>query len=156
MEEKKNKHEEENYYQVKRIVGKDIKGNKKLLCGLTKIKGVNWAFANAICKSLKLDENKKIMDLSDEEVKKIEDFMKNPNIPEYLKNRQKDFTTGEDYHYYGADLNLRNEFDIKRLKKIKSYKGLRHNAKLPVRGQRTKANFRPNKGKSGVGVKKKK
>lgn len=156
MEEKKFKqtHEDDDY-QVKRIVGKDIKGNKKVLVGLTKIKGVNWSYSNAICKILNIDPNKKINDLTAEEVEKIDNFMKNPEMPSYLMNRQKDFSTGEDYHYYGADLNLRNEFDIKRLKKIKSYKGIRHTAKLPVRGQRTKSNFRPNKGKSGVGVKKK-
>lgn len=156
MEEKKfKKTHEDDDYQVKRIVGKDIKGNKKVLVGLTKIKGVNWSYSNAICKILNIDPNKRINDLTAEEVEKIDNFMKNPEMPSYLMNRQKDFSTGEDYHYYGADLNLRNEFDIKRLKKIKSYKGIRHTAKLPVRGQRTKSNFRPNKGKSGVGVKKK-
>ncbi len=156
MEEKKFKQTyEDDDYQVKRIVGKDIKGNKKVLVGLTKIKGVNWSYSNAICKILNIDPNKRINDLTAEEVEKIDNFMKNPEMPSYLMNRQKDFSTGEDYHYYGADLNLRNEFDIKRLKKIKSYKGIRHTAKLPVRGQRTKSNFRPNKGKSGVGVKKK-
>mgnify|MGYP003994385531 CR=1 FL=1 len=50
----------------------------------------------------------------------------------------------------GIDLKLRKEFDIKRLKKIKSYKGVRHNYNLPVRGQRTKANFRKNRKKSGA------
>ena len=65
-----------------------------------------------------------------------------------------DFETGEDKHLIGADLELRKEFDIKRLKKIKTYKGYRHGAKLPLRGQRTKGNFRRNKAK-GVGIKKK-
>ena len=94
-------------------------------------------------------------DLTNEEIDKIEEFMKDPKMHSFLMNRQKDFSTGEDYHYYGADLSLRNEFDIKRLKKIRSYRGIRHTTKLPVRGQRTKSNFRLNKNKSGAGIKKK-
>ena len=54
----------------------------------------------------------------------------------------------------GTDLELQTEFDIKRMKKIKSYKGVRHSAGQPVRGQRTKSHFRKNKAKSG-GIKKK-
>ena len=63
--------------------------------------------------------------------------------------------SGEDQHVSGADLKLRREFDIKRLKKIRSYRGIRHVANLPVRGQRTKANFRRNRGKSVAATKKK-
>lgn len=53
----------------------------------------------------------------------------------------------------GTGLELQTEFDIKRLKKIKSYRGIRHAANLPVRGQRTKSHFRKNKTKS-MGIKK--
>jgi small subunit ribosomal protein S13 len=74
-----------------------------------------------------------------------------------MKNRQKDFDEGEDKHISASDLRLRKDFDVKRLRKIKAYRGIRHAAGLPVRGQRTKANFRKNRKKSGaVGVKKKK
>ena len=67
-----------------------------------------------------------------------------------MKNRQKDFDNGEDVHLNGADLKLKKEFDIKRLRKIKSYRGIRHGAGLPTRGQRTKGNFRKNRKKSGA------
>ena len=63
--------------------------------------------------------------------------------------------TGENKHLTGSDLELRNEFDIKRLKKIRVYRGYRHMARLPVRGQRTRGHFRKNRAK-GVGIKKKK
>ncbi len=53
------------------------------------------------------------------------------------------------------DLKLRKEFDLKRMKKIKSYKGVRHIVGLPVRGQRTKANFRRNRKPSVAAAKKK-
>lgn len=138
-----------------RILSKDIPGNLGIYPGLIRIKGVSWAISSLTCKKLNLDKKRKIGSLSQEEIKKIEDFLKNPEIPEYLSNRRKDFETGEDKHLVGTNLDLKKEFDIKRLKKIKSYRGVRHAANLPLRGQRTKGNFRKNKQK-GVGIKKKK
>jgi len=155
MAEKHNKNTQEQDYELVRLLGKDIRGSKRLFAGLTLVKGVNWAIANAICKITGISKTAKIGDLTQEEMKQIEDFMAKPSFPLFLKNRRNDFDTGEDSHLYGADLNLKKEFDIKRLKKIRSYKGLRHTVGLPVRGQRTKSNFRPNRRKSGaVGSKK--
>ena len=142
--------------QLVRILAKDIPGDKKVYVGLAQIKGVSWSFSNAICKKLNINKNKKIKDLTKEEIEKITEFVKNPQLPGFLVNRRKDFDTGEDKHFHGADLDLRKDFDIKRLKKIKSYKGWRHAIGLPVRGQRTRSNFRRNRRKSGaVGVSKK-
>jgi len=141
---------------VVRIFGKDILGNIKVHSALTKISGISWSFTNVVCKVLKLNKNQRIQDVNKESVTKIEEFIKNPQIPSFLKNRQKDLESGEDKHLAGADLKLRKEFDIKRLKKIKSYRGIRHGANLPVRGQRTKGNFRRNRKKSVVATKKKK
>jgi len=139
-----------------RILGKDIRGDKKLFAGLTQIRGISWAFANAICKILNLDKEKIIQEIKKEDLEKIEKFMKDPKIPSFMKNRQKDFEEGTDKHLSGEDLKLRREFDIKRLRKIKSYKGIRHAANLPVRGQRTRGNFRRNRRKSAAtGIKKK-
>lgn len=141
---------------VVRVLGKDILGNVGLASALTKINGISWTFTNAICKILKLNKKQKIQDVDKKELTRIEEFIKNPQIPSFLKNRQKDFEDGEDKHIVGADLKLRREFDIKRLKKIKSYRGIRHGANLPTRGQRTKGNFRRNRKKSVVAAKKKK
>ena len=153
MEENKSKQQEYSE-KVIRILSKDIEGGMSLYVGLSKIKGISWALANAICKVLKLDKKRKIGSLTEEEIKKITDFVKNPELPSYLLNRRKDFETGEDRHLTGSDMELQKEFDIKRLKKIKSYKGYRHSSGLPVRGQRTKSNFRTNRRK-GAGIKKK-
>ncbi|MFH1425236.1 MAG: 30S ribosomal protein S13 [archaeon] len=125
-----------------RIAGYDIKGNKNLLVGLTKIKGISWSLSNATCLILKMPKTKKISELTKEEIEKIETFIKNPKIPDFLKNRQKDFETGETKHYIGTDLEMKKDFDIRRLKKIRSYKGVRHTAHQPVRGQQTRAHFR--------------
>jgi small subunit ribosomal protein S13 len=154
-QEQKQKTEEEKYKErMIRILSEDIEGGMTVYAGLTKIKGISWSLANAICKVLKIDKNRKVGSLTDAEVKKISDFIKNPQIPPFIFNRRFDFETGKDKHLTGTLLELQKEFDIKRLKKIKSYRGIRHSAGLPVRGQRTKSHFRKNKAK-GAGIKKK-
>lgn len=154
MEPKQKTNEQKYEEKIVRILAKDIEGGLKLYVGLTKIKGVSWSMANAICKALNLDKNRRIGSLSKEEIEKINEFMKKPKIPSYLLNRRLDIETGEDKHFVGTDLELKKEFDIGRLKKIKSYRGYRHAMGLPLRGQRTKSHFRRNKKKS-VGIKKK-
>ncbi|MFH1521472.1 MAG: 30S ribosomal protein S13 [archaeon] len=153
---KKHGKEEQSDVTLVRVLGKDIRGDTKVSHALTKINGISWALANAICKILKLDKKQRIQDVDKNGINVIEEFVKNPTVPKFLKNRQKDFEDGEDKHIGGMDLKLRREFDIKRLKKIKSYKGIRHAANLPVRGQRTKANFRRNRKKSVAAAKKNK
>jgi len=139
-----------------RILSKDIEGKNTVYHGLTMVKGISWSMSDAICKALKLDKRKKIGSLTPDEIKKITEFMAggNPKLPAYLLNRKRDFDTGENKHLFGTDLELQHEFDIKRLRKIRSYKGYRHAMGLPVRGQRTRAHFRKNRGKA-TGIKKK-
>lgn len=152
--EQKTQQERKQEERIVRILSKDIEGGMKIYSGLTKVKGISWAISNIICKSLNIDKNRKIGSLNENEIKKISEFMKNPKIAEHLFNRRADFETGENKHIIGSDLELRKEFDIKRLKKIKSYRGYRHLVGLPSRGQRTKSNFRRNRRK-GAGIKKK-
>jgi len=148
--EKKHVAKEQEDVNLIRILGKDIRGDKRLFSGLTQIRGISWGISSAICKKLNLDKGKRIQDLNSEEIGVIEAFVKNLDVPPYMKNRQKDFDDGEDKHVSGVDLRVRGEFDIKRLRKIKSYRGNRHAVGLPVRGQRTKSHFRRNRKKSGA------
>jgi small subunit ribosomal protein S13 len=139
-----------------RIANTDLEGKKQIYIALRKIKGVGFMFSNAICNSLGMDKRKLAGTLDENEVKAIEALIESPKkFPNWLLNRRKDYDTGEDKNLSGADLDLKKDFDIKRLKKIKSYRGGRHDANLPVRGQRTKSNFRKNKGKVSLGVAKK-
>src|SRR3989344_107293 len=89
-----------------------------------------------------------------EQIKKIPQSPEIDNRGRIIRIMQKDIETGKSEHLVGSNLELRKEFDIKRLKKIKSYKGYRHSAGLPVRGQRTRAHFRKNRSR-GAGIKKK-
>ena len=142
--------------QIVRIINADVPGEKQIRMGLTCVTGVGHSFSAAICNQLRLDNSRKVGTLSNEEIKKIEDVIKNPQnhkIPPFMFNRKKDPESGQDRHLNSADLKLSKEFDIKKFKKIKSYKGIRHALGLPVRGQKTRSNFR--KGKA-VGVSKKK
>ena len=150
------KKERERQEYLVRIMSTDIPGNKNLYVGLTKIKGVSFAISNAVCHILKMDKLKKINDLTKEEIDLISDTIKNINVPEFLKNRRFDFDSGKSRHLTITDLDLSREFDIKRLKKIKSYRGIRHSYGLPVRGQRTKSHFRRRGKGKAIGVQKKK
>ncbi|HKL23798.1 MAG TPA: 30S ribosomal protein S13 [Candidatus Nanoarchaeia archaeon] len=143
------------YASIIRIMSKDVPGGMSVYSGLTRVKGISWNFSNAICTKLNIDKRKKIGELTQDEISKITEFVKKPDVPVYLMNRRNDLETGENKHLQGSDLDLRKEFDIKRLKKMKSYKGVRHASGLPVNGQRTKSNFRRNRRK-GTGIKKKK
>jgi small subunit ribosomal protein S13 len=143
QEKQKPKHmREETEEALVRISGYDIPGSRKLLPGLTRIKGVGWTISNAVCKTLKIPPSKKISEMTKDEIVKIEEFIKNPKIMDFLKNRRKDLESGETTHNTGANLEMKRDFDIRRLKKIRSYKGIRHTSGQPVRGQRTRAHFR--------------
>lgn len=156
MEQKIQKPQEKKQEErIVRIMSKDVDGGMTIYAGLTKIKGISWAISNAICKIMQIDKKKKIGSLTKEDIEKISQLIKSQKFPIHIFNRQSDFKTGENKHLVGTDLELQTEFDIKRLKKIKSYRGYRHMAGLPVRGQQTRGNFRPHKMK-GVGIKKKK
>ena len=83
----------------------------------------------------------------------IEEILENPqkfNIPNWMLNRREDYETGENIHLIESDLDMTLRDDLNRMKKTRSYKGRRHEAGLPVRGQRTKSTFRNS---SSVGVK---
>ncbi len=148
--------ESEGIRQMVRLADRTIPGARILHLALCDIKGVGFNMAHAVCHVLKLDEKTKIGMLSDEELQNIEDAVKNPlkyNIPRWMLNRRKDYETGEDMHLNSADLAFNVDNDIKRMKKIRSYKGMRHAAGQPVRGQKTKAHFRRG---TSLGVSKKK
>ena len=151
--EKKVHQQEDSSETLIRILGYDIPGSRGLMVGLTRIKGISWAVSNAVCIKLNLQKSKKISELSKAEIEKIENFFEDLQISDFLKNRRLDVESGETKHFVGSDLDIKREFDIKRLKEIKSYRGLRHALQLPVRGQRTRSHFR-SKGTS-MGIKRK-
>ena len=141
-----------------RVANTDLDGRKKIFYALQKIKGVGFMFANAVLRQANIPLDKLAGELTDEEVERINSVIASPlsnGIPAWMVNRRRDYESGVDKHLILGDLDFVKSNDIKRLKKIKSYRGIRHHLGLPVRGQKTKSNFRKNKGKV-MGVNKKK
>jgi len=121
-----------------RIAGVELP-NKRIEVALTYIFGIGRSTSNKILNEAKVDKNKRTNELSDDEIQKLRNII------------EKNFKVEGD---------LKNEIalNIKRLKDIRCYRGLRHQSGLPVRGQRTRTNSRTRKGPRGnrIGAKKKK
>ena len=131
--------------EIVRIARTGVDGTKPIGKALRSLKGVSDMYANAVAETIEYDSEQKLGDLSEDEIDEIEELIKNPeqaDIPEWLRNRRKDRDTGDNTHLIESDLELKKEFDIRRLKEIDSYKGWRHEIGLPVRGQKTKSSFR--------------
>jgi small subunit ribosomal protein S13 len=151
------KQESSNFKYIVRIANVDVPGGKAIRVALTKIKGIGTNFADAVCAVAKVDGSIRAGDLPTTDVEKLNKTVNNPveaGIPIWMFNRKKDYESGEDKHLHTGTLGFIQENDIKRLKKTKTLRGMRHQRKLPLRGQRTRSNFRRSKGKV-VGVKKK-
>ena len=149
--------EKTEFKHLVRIANTDLDGNKPIAFALRKIKGVNFQFANAACAMANVSKSKKAGNLSEEEVKKLDEAVKDPTkhgAPDWMLNRRRNYEDNTNNHLTLGDLDFTKDNDIKIMKKIKSYRGMRHAFGLPVRGQRTKSNFRKNKGKV-TGVKRK-
>jgi len=143
------------FRHIIRLMGQDLDGTKKLIYGLTKIRGIGVSLSSAIAKAAGLKPDIRIGQLSEEEVGKIEDVISDPakfGIPPRLMNRRKDLESGRDMHLVGPDLALGVKTDVDFMKDLRTWKGIRHSLGLKVRGQRTKTTGRTGK---AVGVKKK-
>ncbi len=141
---------QDDFRHIVRIAGVDLNGNRKVISELLKIKGVSFSFAKILCEISGTDGNQIAGHLKDENVAKMEEILSEPEkfkVPPWILNRRADPEKGTNFHLTGSELIFTNQTDVRNMQKIKSYKGLRHHFKLPLRGQRTKSNFRRNKGK---------
>ncbi|MBI2574570.1 30S ribosomal protein S13 [Candidatus Woesearchaeota archaeon] len=148
---------EKDFRHLVRIMDTDLDGRKQVISALRQIKGVSHSFANAVCVLSNVGRNAKTGNLSDEEVKRLDSALKGAakSMPVWMLNRRKDYETGENLHLFSTDYDFAVDSDIRLMKKVRSYRGVRHGMGAPVRGQRTRSNFRRNKGKV-MGVVKKK
>ena len=112
-----------------RIAGINIPTGKRVIIALTYIHGIGRKTAIDIADKLGIDHARRVSDLSDEEVLRIRE-------------------TIDADHQVEGDLRRETAMNIKRLQDLRSYRGLRHRAGLPVRGQRTHTNARTRKGKA--------
>jgi small subunit ribosomal protein S13 len=109
-----------------RVGGINIPDNKHVDVSLTHVYGIGRKTAQDICDKLKIKYSKKVSELSEEQLDKIRDELKNFQLE--------------------GDLRREINFNIKRLMDLGCYRGIRHRKGLPLRGQRTKTNARTRKG----------
>ncbi len=133
------------YRHIVRIVGNDIPGAKKVVVGLTQIKGIGHNFATAVLDVLKIDVNSNVGFLTEPQVHAIEKLITDPksaNFPAWFLNRRKDIDTGNDMHLLTSDIPFTLRNDIERERVTNSWRGYRHLYGLKVRGQRTRTTGR--------------
>lgn len=111
-----------------RIAGLNLPNEKRIEIALTYLFGVGLTLSQKILKQVGVDPNTRVKDLAEDDLEKIRQFV------------------GKNYKVEG---DLRSEItqNIKRLKEIEAYRGVRHTRGLPVRGQRTKTNARTKRGR---------
>ena len=136
--------DDSDFKYIIRIANSDVSGEERLANALTSIRGIGPRISNAIVQKLKLNPNKLAGKLDDKNVVDIENAIMNLNdyVPDWLLNRQKDYDTGKDIHSVSVELKMTHDEDLNRMKKVKSYKGIRHASGHKVRGQRTYSNGR--------------
>jgi small subunit ribosomal protein S13 len=140
---------------IVRIAETDLDGKAQVLYSLTGLKGINRRIARVLAISAGVNPSKKMGYLSEEEIHRLKEAVENIEqiVPVWMLNRRKDFLTGENKHIYGSDLAIVLREDLNVMKKTRSYKGIRHEKGLKVRGQRTKSTGRRG---ATVGVSRKK
>ncbi len=109
-----------------RIAGVNIPDNKHVRVSLTYVYGVGNSLSKKLCEKLSIAEDKKVMDLTEQELESIRTELGN--------------------HLVEGDLRRETSTNIKRLMDLGCYRGIRHRRGLPVRGQKSKTNARTRKG----------
>ena len=112
-----------------RLAGVNVPSSKRLVIALTYILGIGKKYADDICTTVSIDKNKRVNNLTEDEIIKIRECIDKSYVVE-------------------GDLRRSVSNNIKRLTDLGCYRGLRHRNKLPVRGQRTHTNARTRKGKA--------
>lgn len=112
-----------------RIAGVNLPTNKRVIIALTYIHGIGRTTAVEIANKLGIDHARRLQDLTEAEVVQIREVI-------------------DADHTVEGDLRRDTAMNIKRLMDLRTYRGLRHRNKLPVRGQRTHTNARTRKGKA--------
>lgn len=145
----------EDFQYVVRIDTVDLNGERSAHLAVQGIPGIGPRMARTLLRISDLPLEKLLGDYTQEEIDKLTSYLSEveDRVPTWMLNRRKDWDSGEDLHTMTQDLKMVKEDDIIRLKKIRSYRGIRHETKRKVRGQRTRSNGR---GGLSLGVQRKK
>jgi small subunit ribosomal protein S13 len=155
-EEKPKKAEEaEELKHIVRIMNSDLEGKRQVHMALAGMKGVGRRTGRIFAEKAGVDPYAILGLLPDEKINDLKKVIEeaSANLPVWMMNRRKDIETGLDKHVMGMDLAMTLREDLDLMKKMRSYKGIRHERGLRVRGQKTRST-----GRTGaiVGVSRKK
>jgi small subunit ribosomal protein S13 len=138
------KEENPDFKYIVRVANTDLDGKYQIIPALAQVKGLGIRTAAVVAEKAGVNAYQRIGDLNDADVTKLQEAVENleGNLPAWMLNRRKDVETGEDGHLIGTDVEIKLRDDLNRLKKIRTYRGLRHESGQKVRGQRSKSNGR--------------
>lgn len=127
-----------------RIANTDLDGKKSVQYGLIGIKGIGRRAAKILTVNSAVDPKATLGYVSDVETERLQLSVDNISsiLPAWMVNKQNDIMSGEDKHLIGTDVLLGLNEDLNTMKKMRSYKGLRHERGLRVRGQRSRSTGR--------------
>ncbi len=135
----------ENIKYIVRLASTNLDGTKPAVYALAHVKGIGYRTAEVLLKKMKIPRDMKLGEIDDSKIDEIKEALeKNYKdfLPKWALNHQRDIQTGDDVFKVGPDLEVALSDDINRMKRIRSYKGIRHEKGRKVRGQRTRANGR--------------
>lgn len=148
--EKKSREKSEDFLYIVRIANKDLDGERPVHLALSDLKGIGHRLSTIIVENLDLPKNQKIGELKEDQIEKLREYVEGQeyeNIPTWAYNHRNEPVTGADVNLVSNDLDIQVQDDINAMKKMRSYKGIRHEKGKKVRGQRTKS-----KGRKGLSV----
>lgn len=147
--------EEEEIKYFVRVMNTDLDGTKAVHIALTGIPGIGMHTAGIIARLAEVNPRAILGKMDDESVDRIRNVVENyrDQVPDWMLNRPQDIYSGEAKQLLGTDLRMAFEDDVNRMRKIRCYRGIRHETGQKVRGQRTKSTGRTG---TTVGVKRKK
>jgi small subunit ribosomal protein S13 len=142
---------QEEFKHIVRIAGVDIDGNKPLEHALQSVRGVGATLSCAMCDRIGVERTEKLGNLTDGQIEKLSDIVENAEnyFPVFILNHRSEMVSGKNFHVVGNDHIATQRDDIEFMRRIRCYRGIRHERGLKVRGQRTKNNGR---GGTAVGV----
>ncbi|HEV8359680.1 MAG TPA: 30S ribosomal protein S13 [Candidatus Thermoplasmatota archaeon] len=133
-----------NFKYIVRIANTDLDGKHPVEIALAAVKGIGIRTAGVISDLTGVNRAERIGNLEDAQVQELENAVLRlaETVPPWLLNRSKDVESGAHLHVVSTDVEIKLRDDLNRMKKIRSYKGVRHDTGQKVRGQRSRSNGR--------------
>lgn len=136
--------ENPDFKHIVRIANTDLNGNQPIEAALAAVKGIGIRTAGVVAELCGVSRSERIGNLKDEEIQRLEAAVAGlqESVPPWLANRAQDYDTGRTLHIVATDIEIKVRDDVNRMKKIRCYRGVRHEIGQKVRGQRTRSNGR--------------